>query len=125
MPKALIVDPVTASMKIARLYMLKASKEEMQKAYDKAVARARYNQNVLPTACWSWILIKSGDADGAFKVITNALKKSDDATLKHNHEALMNNRPEQFTNSGLADQWYALHLEEPKIRTQRQRPVYR
>ena len=121
MKKALFVDPVTASMRIARLHMTGAPKEDIRKAYEKAVRRARYNQNVLPAACWSWILVKSGDADGAFKVLTEALKKSDDATLKRNHEQLMNNRPEQFSNSGLGDQWYALHLEEPKIKTQRQR----
>jgi hypothetical protein len=125
MPKALVIDPVTASMRIARLHMTGAPKEDVRKAYEKAVRRARYNQNVLPAACWSWILVKSGDADGAFKVLTEALKNSDDATLKRNHEQLMNNRPEQFSNSGLGDQWYALHLEEPKIRTQRQRQVYR
>ena len=37
----------------------------------------------------------------------------------------MNNRPAHFSNSGLGDAWYALHLEEPKVRMQRQRSFYR
>jgi hypothetical protein len=57
--------------------------------------------------------------------LTEALKKSDDATLKRNHETLMNNRVAHFSNSGIGDQWYSLMLEEPKVKVQRQRSVYR
>ena len=84
-----------------------------------------FTANVLLAAEMSWIQVKRGDADGAFKTLTEALKKSDDATLKRNHECLMNNRVGHFSNSGLGDQWYSLLLEEPKVHVQRQRSVYR
>ena len=93
--------------------------------YKKAVRRVRYNGNVLLAAAWSWIQVQRNDADGAFKTLTEALKKSDDATLKRNHEILMNNRVAHFSNSGLGDQWYSLMLEEPKVKMQRQRQAYR
>ena len=125
MPKVLCIDPSMSCIKMARMYMLKSPTEEIAKVYRKAVARARYNDNVLPAATMSWIQVERGDNDGAFKTLTEALKKSDDETLKRNHECLMNNRPAKFTNSGLGDKWYSLLLEEPKIRAQRQRPVYR
>ena len=63
--------------------------------------------------------------DEAFKALTAALKNSDNETLKQNHEHLMNNRVAHFSNSGLGDQWYSLLLEEPKVRQQRPRSVYR
>ena len=69
--------------------------------------------------------MQRNDSDGAFKTLTEALKKSDDATLKRNHEILMNNRVAHFSNSGLGDQWYSLMLEEPKVKMQRQRSVFR
>ena len=128
MPMALLMDPVSLSMKMARLYMLDASIEDIEKVYEKAIARTRYNENVLPAAAFSWMLVKRGgeaNIDKAFKVLGDALKKSDDPTLKKNHELLMNNRTAQFTNSGLGDKWYTLHLEEPKVKAQRQRSVYR
>ena len=136
MPKALILDPASYAMKMARLYMLDAKTEEIEKVYAKATARTRYNQNVIPAACMSWILVKRAEkatdpnerealSDKAFKVLGDALKKSDNETLKRNHELLMNNRLVQFNNSGLGDQWYTLHLETPKMKTQRQRAVYR
>ena len=121
MPKAILLDPTMAAMKMARLQMLERPVEEIRKVYDKASKRVRYNGNVLIAGTMSWILVRRGDVDGAFKVLTEALKKSDDETLKRNHELLMNNRVAHFSNSGLGDAWYSLQLEEPKIRTQRQR----
>ena len=64
-------------------------------------------------------------ADEAFKALTAALRKSDDAVLKTNREHLMNNRVSHFSNSALGERWYSLMLEEPKIRMQRPRQVYR
>ena len=125
MPKALLVDPTMCCIKMARLQMLDKPLDEIRKVYRKAVRRVRYNGNVLPAATMSWIEVKRGDADAAFKTLTEALKNSDDETLKRNHECLMNNRVAHFSNSGIGDQWYSLLLEEPRVRMQRQRPVYR
>ena len=46
-------------------------------------------------------------------------------TLRRNHESLINNRVGHFSNSGIGDSWYSLFLEEPKVRMQRPRNVYR
>lgn len=125
MPKVLLIDPVMVSIKMARMFMLDADLKDIMKIYQKGVARVKYNGNVLMAATMSWMQVKRGDHDGAFKTLTEALKKSDDATLKHNHELLMNNRVGHFSNSGLGDQWYSLLLETPKVKTQRQHGVYR
>ena len=125
MPKALCIDPTMSAIKMARMYMLDKSVAEIEKVYAKAVRRVRYNGNVLLAATMSWIQVQKSDVDGAFRTLTEALKNSDNATLKQNHETLMNNRVAHFTNSGLGDQWYSLMLEEPKVHAQRQRSVYR
>ncbi len=121
MPKALLLDPTMVAMKMARLQMLDAPVEEITKLYEKSVRRLRYNQNVLLAGCYSWILVKRGLVDDAFKALTEALKNSDDETLRRNHEHLMNNRVLQFSNSGLGDPWYSLYLEEPRVKMQRPR----
>ena len=125
MPKAILVDPTMSAIKMARMFMLDASLEDIAKVYRKGVSRVRYNGNVLLAAAMSWMQVKRGDTDGAFKTLTEALKKSDNATLKQNHEILMNNRVAHFSNAGIGDQWYSLLLEEPRVRMQRQRSVYR
>jgi hypothetical protein len=125
MPKAMFIDPTLSAIRIARMFMNGEESPKIAKVYEKAVRRVRYNGNVLLAATWSWIQVKRGDSDGAFKTLTEALKKSDDATLKRNHETLMNNRVAHFSNSGIGDQWYSLMLEEPKVKMQRQRSVYR
>ena len=125
MPKAMFLDPSLVAVKMARMYMLNADMKEIEKTYLKAVGRLRYNQNVLLAAAMSWMQVKKGDVQGAFKTLTEALKKSDNEALKQNHAHLMNNRVTHFNNSGIGEQWYSLLLEEPKVKTQRQRSVYR
>ena len=125
MPKALLLDPTMACIKMARMYMLDRPTAEIKKVYAKGVGRVKYNGNVLLAATMSWIELKRGDGDAAFKTLTEALRKSDNEVLKFNHEQLMNNRPAHFTNSRLGDQWYSLYLEEPKVHMQHQRSVYR
>jgi tetratricopeptide (TPR) repeat protein len=125
MPKAMLLDPNTVAIKLARQQMLGADLEEMEKTYRKGVRRLRYNQNVLLAATWSWILVRRGRVDEAFKALAEALRNSDDATLKRNHECLMNNKVAHFGNSGIGDQWYSLYLEEPKVKVQRPRSAYR
>ena len=125
MPKALCVDPTMSAIKMARMFTLGAPLTDIEKVYRKGVGRVRYNGNVLLAAAMSWMQVQRGEADAAFKTLTEALKKSDNETLKHNHEQLMNNRVAHFNNSGIGDQWYSLYLEEPKVHTQRQRSVYR
>ena len=125
MPKAICLDPTMSAIKMSRMYMLGKPTDEIRKVYRKAVGRVKYNGNVLLAAAMSWIEVERGEVDAAFKTLTEALKKSDNETLKRNHEVLMNNRVAHFSNSGIGDQWYSLMLEEPKVRMQRQRSVYR
>jgi hypothetical protein len=125
MPKALFLDPTMRAMRIARMYMLGAPTAEIAKVYAKSCTRLRYNQNVLIAATWSWVLVRRGDADAAFKVLVRALEKSDNATLKANRDQLANNRVAHFSNTALGDQWFALLLEEPKMHGPRQRMQWR
>lgn len=125
MPKAMVVDPTMAAIKMARMYMNGADLGEIAKVYRKATRRLAYNANALIAAAMAWMQVQRQDVDGAFKTLTEALKKSDDATLKRNHELLMNNKTAHFSNSGLGDQWYSLYLEEPKYRNPRQHIQYR
>lgn len=125
MDKAIFMDPTMVAMKLARMHMTNKPTEELTKVYEKAAKRLRYNQNVLLAAAYTWILVKRGDADGAFKALNRALEKSDNAVLKANRDVLANNRTAHFSNTGLGDQWYALMLEEPKVHMQRQRMQWR
>ena len=125
MDKALFVDSDMTAVRMARMYMKGEPDEAIEKVYRRAFSRSRYNGCVLPSALWAWILVKRGNPDGAFKALVGALGKSDDPVLKANHANLRNNRVNQFSNAGLGDRWYALRLEEPRIRMERPRREWR
>jgi len=118
MPKVLVVDPVMAAVKMARMHM--KGEEGIDKLFKKQTARLRYGQGALLYALYSWILVQKNDLDGAHKALIAACEKMENDTLKKNREHLANNRVGHFSNAGLGDEWYALHLEEPKVRMQRQ-----
>ena len=120
LPKALIVDPLMAAVKIARMHM-KGEDEGIAKVFKKHTARLRYGQGSLLYGLYSWILVQKNDLDGAHKVLIQACEKMENDTIKKNREHLANNRVGHFSNAGLGDEWYALHLEQPKVKMQRQR----
>ncbi len=118
LPRALVVDPMMAAVKIARMYM--KGDEGIEKAFRKHTARVRYGEGALLYGLYAWILVQKKDLDGAHKVLIEACEKMENETVKRNREHLANNRVGHFSNAGLGDAWYALHLEEPKVRMQRQ-----
>ncbi|MDD4016956.1 MAG: hypothetical protein PHV28_03325 [Kiritimatiellae bacterium] len=120
LPKALVVDPMMAAIKMARMHM--KGEEGIDKLFKKQSARVRYGQGALLYGLYSWILVQKNDLDGAHKVLIQASEKMENETIKRNREHLANNRVGHFSNAGLGDEWYALHLEQPKVKMQRQRP---
>lgn len=118
MPRALIMDPLMASIKIARMYM--KGEEGFEKVFKKHTARLRYGQGALLYGLYAWILVQKNKVDEAHKVLIQACEKMENETMKRNRENLANNRVGHFSNAGLGDEWYALHLEQPKVKMQRQ-----
>jgi hypothetical protein len=119
LPGCLFLDPITAAMKLARMY--KNGDNEAGKFFEKHVRRMRYGQGLILYALYSWMLVQKGDINGAHKLLVRACEKNENEVLKRNRDHLANNRVKQFSNAGFGDEWYALGLEEPKIKMQRQR----
>ena len=70
---------------------------------------------------YAWIKLKQGDEKAALAALVEAKKESDHPALIDNYTKLANGKAKQFSNSGFGDMWYALYLEEPKVKPQRQR----
>lgn len=121
LPRALLLEPLLVCMKLARMWQKDAPTAELRKVFRKATRRARYGSTALVYATWSWMLVKRGEVDEAFKALIEADKKNEHPTLKANRELLANNRVHHFSNAGFGEEWYALCLEEPKVRAQRVR----
>ena len=122
LPKCLFMDPMTIAMGLARKYVNKDPK--LDDFFEKGVRKLRYGQGAVIYGLYAWIAVRRDDLDAALKVLLRATKKMENETLKRNIEVLQNNKPKQFSLAGLGDEWYALGLEEPRIKMQRapQRP---
>ncbi|MBR1837109.1 MAG: hypothetical protein IJ783_07450 [Kiritimatiellae bacterium] len=127
LPRCLILDPFAAAMKLARQYETGAGVPEMEKTYRKARARLRYNQSALLSSVMAWIYLHKNRPDAAYETVEKACKDNNveeepNAALARNRDALANNRVRQFSNASFGDAWYALFLEEPRMRIERRPP---
>lgn len=119
MPKCIIVDPMSAAMKLARMHVRKDPGQD--KFFESQVKRLRYGQGALLYSLQAWSLVQRGDIPAAHAVLVRAASKMENETINRNRDNLANNRVKHFSNSGLGDEWYALGLEEPRIKMQRPR----
>lgn len=106
-------DPLTLAMKMALLY--RAEKfDEIDKAFRRGVKRFKDDKGTLIYALYAWILVKRDRVADAIAALDEGRTRTEDETLRTNWQHLTNNRVRHFSNAGLGETWYALHLEEPK-----------
>ncbi len=118
--KSLAADPLTVAMRMALAYK-QNDNEKLDKLYKKFKKKFKGDQGVIIHATYSWALVKQGREDEALEVLANVTEKNDSELLKNNWEHLANGRVRNFSNAGLGDMWYALHLEAPKAARAKQR----
>lgn len=122
MPKCLIIEPMSAAMKIARLFANKAELAEIEKTFQKGKMRLKYNQSALLYALMSWVYVKNNLPEKAHTLLIKGCEDNENETLKRNRDRLANNKIREFSNANFGDEWYALHLEKPKVQVRRQMP---
>ena len=123
LPDCIYLDPQTISMRLARMY--KTKENGIEKFYKKKTRLLRKDSCVLPAAVFSWILVKQDRREDALKVLNSALKKTSSEILSRNRDSIVNGKLKMFSNTDLAESWYVLGLEEPKMQKVQQKVVYR
>lgn len=118
---AMLMDPLIVAMKMARHYTREET-EKLEKLFKKGIRRFKDEKGTLLYALYSWVLVKQDRLDEAVALLADAKEKTEDQVLADNWEHLANGRKKRFSNAGLGEQWYALHLETPKpIRVKQRR----
>lgn len=116
---ALIIDPQTVAIKLARMY--RNEDAGLDKFFAAKSRRAQGEAAAFIASVYAWIKLKQDNATAAREALLAAKKKSDHPVLLENLDKLSNGKEKQFSNAGFGDIWYALFLEEPKMKPQRQR----
>ncbi|MBO5668177.1 MAG: hypothetical protein J6S43_03535 [Lentisphaeria bacterium] len=118
LPKSLLLDPQSLSIKLARMY--KNNDPKLDKFYKMKCWRFKGENGAFLASVYAWIKIRQEDTDKALEALQRARKTSDHPVLLENIDRLTNGKIKHFSNSGFGDNWYALALEEPKMKNQRQ-----
>jgi len=109
-------------MMMSRMYVNKEPLEKIEKMFKKVTGRMRYNQSALLYSLMAWIYVKNNDEANAHKTLVKACEANENETLKKNRDRLANGKTREFSNANFGDEWYALFLEEPKMRVERRMP---
>lgn len=118
LPGCIFLEPVSIAMRMTRMYL--NNDPGLDKFFEKSVRKFRYGTGAVVYGLYAWIQVQKKDIDKALDVLARAVKKMDNETLSRNIDLLKNNKVKQFSLAGLGEEWYALGLEEPKVKFQRQ-----
>ena len=117
LPKCFLMDSRSLAIKLVRMF--KNGDPGLDKFYDKKCRKLKGEDGAFVALTYAWIKLRQDQPEPARSALVAARKSSDNPVLKENYERLVNGKFKQFSNSGLGDAWYALYLEEPKIKPQR------
>jgi len=122
-PHCMFLDAQSVTIKMVRMY--KNNDPKLDKFFKSRCRRFKGDNAVLPYAAYSWMLVKQDRIDEAIAALTDAHKQTSNEVLEKNRELLLNGKVKQFSNAPLAEAWYALLLEEPKMPRIQQSVRYR
>ena len=117
--KALLFDTRSKLIKLVRLY--KKNDPALDKFFKSKFIRLKGEDGAFAACVYAWMKVKQEKYDDAVAALVQAKKLSDNEVLLDNYDKLANQKYKHFSNAGFGDIWYALYLEEPKIKAQRQR----
>lgn len=108
----MMMDPMAAAMRMARCYK-NDDLAGAKKVFKRRIKWSRGDRGTLLYGLMSWIYVKVGEPDEARRLLLKAKDTTGAETLARNWEHLSNDRVKSFSNAGLGDEWYSLHLETP------------
>lgn len=123
LPKCLVLDAQSMTIKLVRMY--RNNDPKLDKYFKSRARRFKGDNAVIPYAAYSWMLVKQNRIEDAIAALTDARKQTSNEVLEKNRELLLNGKVKQFSNAPLAEAWYALMLEEPKMPRVQQNVRYR
>lgn len=117
MPKAMMITAQAIAIKMTRMF--KNNDSKLDEFFHKKSKKLKGDDAALIFSLYAWIKIQQDNAKAALDALNIAITKSDNPVLAANRDRIANGKIKQFSNAQLGDAWYALYLEEPKIKQQR------
>ncbi len=118
LPRSLLFDVHSVAIKLVRMYKNKDAK--LDKFFQSRVRRFKGDNRAFLASVYAWMKVRQEQPELALKALLDSKSTSDNPVMLENIERLTNGKLRHFSNSGFGDIWYALALEEPKVKVQRQ-----
>lgn len=119
LPHCLLLDQQALAIKLVRMY--RNDDAGLDRFYRRKCARLKGDALAFLASVYAWMLLKRGKEKYARNILLAAKNKTDHPVLVENEARLANQKAKQYSNAGFGDIWFALGLEEYKVKPQRQR----
>lgn len=118
LPKSFVFDAQSVAIKLARMFRTDDAK--LDKYYRSACRRFKGDNRAFLASVYAWIKLRQDQPQPALNALLDSKNVTDHPVMLENIERLTNGKVKHYSNSGFGDIWYALGLEEPKVKPQRQ-----
>jgi len=112
MAKAFEMDPLVIAMKMARAYM-KDADADLEPLFKRGTRKFKGDKGLILYSLMAWINLKRKNNERALEILVQAKERTESTVIRKNWEHVVNNKVHMFSNAGLGDAWYSLHLEKP------------
>jgi len=117
--KSFLADAQSLAIMMTRMF--RNQDAGLDKFYAKKCRKAKGEAGAFLACVYGWIKLQQGNEDAARDALTAAAKLSDHPVLLENLDKLRNGKVKHFSNHVFGDVWFALELEELKVKPQRMR----
>ncbi len=117
--KSFLADAQSIAIMMTRMF--RNQDAGLDRFYAKKSRKAKGESGAFLACVYGWIKLQQGDENAAREALSAAAKNSDHPVLLENLDKLRNGKVKHFSNHGFGDIWFALELEELKIKPQRMR----
>lgn len=108
----LMMEPMSVAMKMARQFS-NGDVDGVEKTFKRRVKWFRGGRGTLLYGVMTWVLVKEDRIEEARKLLDKAKEATGNEAFGHNWVQLSNDRVKNYSNAGLGEEWFALHLEKP------------
>jgi hypothetical protein len=116
--KSWLFDVQSVAIKLVRMY--KKSDAGLDKFFKSRARRFKGDDRAFIASVYAWMKVKQDQPQAALDALLDAKSTTDNPVMMDNIDRLTNGKVRHYSNSGFGDIWYALALEEPKVKSQRQ-----
>ncbi len=92
---------------------MKDADADLEPLFKRGTRKFKGDKGLILYSLMAWVNLKRKNNERALEILVQAKERTESTVIRKNWEHVVNNKVHMFSNAGLGDAWYSLHLEKP------------